>query len=177
MIIPPFCPNPRCSYHQSAPRNPSWFEKRGRYLTKSAGPIPRFSCNRCGKGFSERTFSINYFTKKLVDYHSLITLLSSSMGLRQISRFTHLSVATLSNRYERVARQAIALSEAISSTHKLTEDVVADEFETFSVSQYFPEFYHLLVGHSSQYLYFFSHMKIRRKGRMSAGVVQQNRNG
>lgn len=167
MFIPPFCPNPACPYHLKAPGSPAWFSHRGSYLTKSAGKIRRFYCTCCKRGFSERTFSIDYYTKKLVDYRKLLTLLSSSMGLRQISRFTSLSLATLSNRYERLSRQSLALHERISQTHEVGEDLVADEFETFSVSQYFPEFYHLLVGKDSQFLYFFTHMKFKRKGRMT----------
>lgn len=161
MFIPPFCPNPTCPYHLESPDSPSWFSNRGTYLTKSAGRIRRFCCSHCKKGFSERTFSIDYYTKKLVDYPKLLTLLSSSMGLRQISRYTSLSTGTLSNRYERLSRQSLALHEKISQTHEVGEDLVADEFETFSVSQYFPEFYHLLVGKDSQFLYFFTHMKFR----------------
>jgi len=167
MFTPPFCPSKHCEYHIKPPDSRFWYQKRGSYYTKSAGPIPRFSCNRCGRGFGRRTFSIDYFTKKLVDYHSLITFLSSCMGIRQISRATGLSIGTISNRIDRFARQAIGLSELISSSHTLSEDIAADEFETFSVSQFFPEYYHLLVGTDSQYLYFFTHMMIKRKGRMN----------
>ena len=167
MFIPPFCPNSHCAYHIRPPDSRSWFQKRGSYHTQSAGQIPRFSCTRCGRGFGRRTFSIDYFTKKLVDYHTLITFLSSCMGIRQISRATGLSIGTISNRFDRFARQAIALSELISRSHTLSEDLVADEFETFSVSQFFPEYYHLLVGKDSQYLYFVTHMMFKRKGRMS----------
>lgn len=171
-----------CSFRHSVPiravlttsnhRIPTRGTRKGAHITPSqqacpAGSIPRYSCNRCNRGFGRRTFSIDYFTKKLIDYPTLITFLASCMGIRQISRATGLSIGTISNRFDRFARQAIGLSELISSSHTLSEDLAADEFETFSVSQFFPEYYHLLVGTKSQYLYFFTHMKFKRKGRMS----------
>jgi transposase-like protein len=167
MYSPSFCPNARCAYHQKAPKTPNWYQRRGSYHTKSAGTIIRFCCNRCKHGFSERTFSIDYFTKKLINYRQLIQLISSGMGLRQCARFLGLSVATVTNRIERFARQSIGLSEAVLGTHTLKEDVAADELESFSVSQYFPEYYHLLAGVDSQFLYFTTHMNFKRKGRMS----------
>ena len=98
MFIPPFCPNKHCACHIKPPDFHSWYQNRGSYHTQSAGLIPRFSCTHCGRSFGRRTFSIDYFTKKLVDYHTLITFLSSCMGIRHISRATGLSIGTISNR-------------------------------------------------------------------------------
>jgi hypothetical protein len=47
------------------------------------------------------------------------------------------------------------------------EDVVADGFESFCRSQYFPNNITLLVGSSSQYVYAADHVTLRRKGRMT----------
>jgi hypothetical protein len=49
----------------------------------------------------------------------------------------------------------------------LNEHLVADGFESFTVSQYFPNNINLLVGKESQYLYGCNYVGIRRKGRMS----------
>jgi hypothetical protein len=47
------------------------------------------------------------------------------------------------------------------------EDLVADGFESFCRSQYFPNNITLLVGASSQYVYAADHVTLRRKGRMT----------
>jgi hypothetical protein len=43
---------------------------------------------------------------------------------------------------------------------------VADGFESFDVSQYFPNNITIMAGEESQFLYAFSHTTIRRKGSM-----------
>ena len=50
---------------------------------------------------------------------------------------------------------------------KVKEDLVADGFESFAKSQYFPHNIHILVGSRSQFLYFFNHVAFKRKGRMT----------
>jgi hypothetical protein len=59
--------------------------------------------------------------------------------------------------------------------HTLQEALVADGFESFTVSQYFPNNIHLLVGKDSQYLYGCNYVSIRRKGRMTD--AQRGRRG
>jgi hypothetical protein len=44
---------------------------------------------------------------------------------------------------------------------------VADGFESYCVSQYFPNNIHLLVGQRSQFVYAENHVTLRRKGRMT----------
>jgi hypothetical protein len=50
---------------------------------------------------------------------------------------------------------------------ELAENLVADGFESFAVSRYFPNNVHLLAGSESQFLYFCDYVSIRRSGRMS----------
>jgi len=51
---------------------------------------------------------------------------------------------------------------------RLAEHLVADGFESFDRSQFFPNQINLLVGKQSQYLYGVTHTTIRRKGCMTA---------
>ena len=50
---------------------------------------------------------------------------------------------------------------------ELSENLVADGFESFVVSQYFPNNFNILVGKDSQYVYHFDYVQLRRKGRMT----------
>jgi len=79
-----------------------------------------------------------------------------------------ISPATLTNRIDRLARQYIAFHTDQMARLKLKEDLAADGFESFCVSQYFPNNIHLLVGEDSQLVYAFSYVLLRRKGRMTA---------
>jgi hypothetical protein len=59
------------------------------------------------------------------------------------------------------------MHEFLMADLKLSENLVADGFESFDRSQYFPNNINLLVGQDSQYLYGVTHTTIRHKGRMS----------
>jgi hypothetical protein len=59
------------------------------------------------------------------------------------------------------------MDSRLSSTRKPNEDLAADGFESFCVSQYFPNNIHLLVGEKSQFVYATDHVTLRRKGRMT----------
>ena len=71
------------------------------------------------------------------------------------------------SRISRLARQAIAVHTLLREDFSLIEDLVADGFESFTGSQYFPNNIHLAVGKDSQYLYGIDYAHIRRKGRMT----------
>jgi hypothetical protein len=49
----------------------------------------------------------------------------------------------------------------------LAEPLVADGFESFVLSQYFPNNFNFLVGKDSQYVYYFNYVQLHRKGRMT----------
>jgi hypothetical protein len=51
--------------------------------------------------------------------------------------------------------------------HPYSENLVADGFENFECSQYFPSHLNLLVGAESQFLYALTHVTLRRKGKMT----------
>ncbi len=167
-FTPPFCANPQCEHHLHHASDPyrdyvAW----GSYDTRAFGEVPRFRCSACGKTFSAQTFQVNYWLKKTYPYDDLVVRLASCSSLRAISRASKLSVKSVQNRIARGSRQVLALESRLSSLRTPSEDLAADGFESFCVSQYFPNNIHLLVGSESQFVYEADHVTLRRKGRMT----------
>ena len=165
MRSPPFCPNPSCTNHTWQPKR-TWFWKAGHYHTNAFGTIQRFICLACFHRFSSQSFSIDYFVKKKINYHIIDKQLRSTGSIRDLSRDLHCSTDTVINRISRLAKNAIAVHTQLCATAPYQEDLVADGFESFCVSQYYPNNITLLAGKQSQYLYFANYCTLRRKGRM-----------
>ena len=165
MFIPPHCPNPECDLYYQAPIT-SWYRKISPYKTKTFGFVPRFICSSCHRSFSTQTFSIDYYAKKQLPYQTIHNQINAGSGLRNIARNFHVSPRTIRNRINRLARNAILIHETLLHQFPLNEDVAADGFESFCVSQYFPDNYHILVGKDSQFVYRWNYVTLRRKGRM-----------
>jgi hypothetical protein len=132
-----------------------------------SGTLLRYRCPACGRTFSERTFSIDYYTKKTIDYDEILERQASGESMSAMARNLHCSSNSLENRIERLGRNALVLQERLQRSRPLAEDLVADGFESFDTSQYFPNNINILVGKESQNLYAFSHATIRRKGCMT----------
>jgi len=158
-----FCPNSRCINHVPAPST-GWFHLYGTY--NSCGEThQRYCCNHCGKTFSLRTLSIDYWTHRRIDYTELVTHFASGYSVRALARYFHTNTQTIQNRFGRLARNSIAVFTAMHHHVQLTEHLVADGLEGFCVSQDFPNNIHLLAGKQSQFLYGFNYALMRRKGR------------
>ena len=170
MKRPPFCPNPKCSNHhyQAAEAAGVFWIRKGSYTTQVSGEVQRFRCRLCGRGFSERTTSIDYFAKKALDYPEIHRATCASESVSSIARHLGCSVASVVNRQDRLGRNCLAMQARLLEGHRLEEDLVADGFESFDRSQYFPNAINILVGAQSQHLYGFTHATLRRKGRMTA---------
>lgn len=167
-FTPPFCRNPTCAYHHPSPESPyTAFERWGSYWTKAFGRVPRFRCTSCGTTFSRQTFRVDYWLKRCYDYIDLTERLASCSSIRALGRAYHVAGKSIQNRIGRAARQVIAFEAKLSCCRSPKEDLVADGFESFCVSQYYPNNIHLLVGASSQFVYTADHVTIRRKGRMT----------
>jgi hypothetical protein len=166
---PEFCPNPSCSYHFNVPQDSRnvWFKRAGFHPTKVVGPVQRFSCVICGKGFSERTFQLDFYTKKNIDYQDIYHRNASGENVSAMSRNLECSPQVILNRLERLSRNCLAMQHRLYSESPLHENLCADGFESFDRSQYFPNHISVLVGSQSQHLLAFSHTTIRRKGRMT----------
>ena len=165
---PPFCARHSCIHHQSTQATPyRAFVPWGFYSTKAFGEVPRYRCTTCGKTFSRQTFRLDYYAKRILSYEDIVQRLSSCESLSAIGRALGASTDTISNRLSRAARQALARSSDLFAFLHPDEDLVADGFESFCHSQYFPNNITLLVGSSSQYVYAADHVTLRRKGRMT----------
>jgi len=174
-MLPPFCPYKSCVHHHDRkPCGRPWYRKRGWYTTVQGKRVQRFQCLSCRRSFSTRTFSIDYFTHKHLVYQRILTHLSSCSGIRDIARDMKVSPSTILNRISRLARQTIAVHHELSMQLKLGESLVADGFESYAVSQYFPNTIHLLAGKDSQFWYASDYAHLRRKKAM--GEWQNSRN-
>lgn len=174
MTRPPFCPNKSCSFHID-PDSPQaaelsgrrWYKRNGTYHTMIRGPVVRFKCLVCGCGFSEQTFSLDYFVKRTIDYRGLWKLLRSCVSVRSASRTLGCSCDSVTNRSSRLARQCISAHARLLAATELGENQAADGFQSFAVSQYFPNNIHLLVGSKSQLVSFGDYVTLRRSGQMT----------
>ena len=174
MHTPPFCPNPDCTHHRHHERSRTekqrigtWFWRKGLRHSACAGSFQRFQCITCKRFFSERTFSIDYRVHQIVSYRDLVKDVSSRVSLAATHRNRGISPAVRRNRIARLARNCIALHAACASHLKTPEDLIADGFVSFEVSQYYPSNLHILIGANSEYLFSLDHVTIRRTGRMS----------
>ena len=168
MFVPPFCPYSTCRNHIE-PTIPFWFRPYGFHLTKAFGPVPRFKCLHCGKTFSTQTFSIDYYAKRVIDYHDLGGRHSGSMSLRGTARALKSSCDTVQNRLERLDRQFLALHAALSSQASRSEPICIDGFVSFDVSQFFPSEITIAITGDTQFVLDLSHATRRRSGTMTPG--------
>ena len=172
MKYPPWCPNKHCpNYHQP---EGLWYIKNGFYHNHKSGKVQRYTCLSCGTGFSSETFSIDYCTKLKVSYTTILQHITTSSGIRDLSRILRVSCATVLNRIARLARQAMAAA-AVLTPYTIHEDVVADGIESFVRSQYLPNSITILAGKTSQFWFMSDYAQLTRKGRMTA--YQKTKNG
>jgi len=169
MAKPPFCPKEKCIHHRKEHSEGQWYVRRGYYTTIRGKRIQRYQCKACRRTFSDRTFSVDYYEKKHLPYWRLLLYLCSGMGMRALARAFRCSPKTVANKIGRLARQILAITCTLQSRIRLNEDLVADGFESFVVSQYFPNTFTFLVGKKSQYVYCCIYAHLRRKGRMTEG--------
>ena len=164
----PFCPNPICILHTpNHPQDADWYVNAGTYSTLAFGTVDRFRCTECGRYFSEQTFSIDYYAKRTLPYRELFHLLYTTSSIRDMARAFGVRPETVMNKLSRLARGCLKRLAELRVLLTLNEDLVADGFENYTVSQFFPCSINLLVGKRSQLVYWFDHVTLRRKGRMS----------
>ncbi len=162
----PFCPNPDCLFHDKAPEH-SWFYRYGSYVTQAFGTISRFRCSSCGTTFSQQTFSTHYYAKKLVDLAAVFERQCEAQSERAIARSLGLSCASVQNRLDRLARQALALHASLRPLANPHEDVCVDGFVSFDVSQFFPNELTFSITSNSRFILDLSHASRRRSGPMT----------
>lgn len=168
MTKPRFCPRPGCPNHTVGRPTGHWYHSAGTYETLAFGTVQRFRCDRCGKYFSTQTFSIDYYGKRTIPYPRLLNHLITTSSIRDMARDFSVSVDVVLNKLSRLARNCIAVLQQLQREVVLDEDMAADGFESFTVSQFFPCHINLLAGKKSQLVYWVDYVTLRRKGRMTA---------
>jgi transposase-like protein len=91
------------------PVKPNWYIHFGFHYAKAFGLVPRYRCRSCRKTFSDQTFSIDYYAKKVIDYRDFLTRHSHSESVRALGRSLKVSCGTVLNKFDRLSRQAVAL--------------------------------------------------------------------
>ena len=168
MHAPPFCPSSACQNHwPDIPRPANWYVCDGHYRTRRGGRVRRYRCKSCGRGFSESTFSLDYYAKKRVNLYRLRNLLTNGSSMRAAARQLHVSTGAITRRVMLLARQALATHAWLSKDLVPHEPFVADGFQSFWVSQYHPNHFNLLAGADSQYLFAMTQATLRRFGTMT----------
>ena len=163
----PHCPNKDCDNHKKPPKNTSWYRKAGFYWTQVNGKKPRYACKSCGKTFTSRTFSIDYFAKKNIDYQELLNQQISASGINDMARKFHCNTGTVQNRIRRLSHQLQGAMALYLHDHKIKENLAADGLESFVESQFFPTNINILIGKKSQFIYFIDSYYFKRKGNMT----------
>lgn len=167
MDIPPFCPNSRCINHLT-PIAKVWQRKTGFHSTVNFGRIQRYRCLSCGKTFSERTFSIDFYSKRAFDYRDLASRHNEGMSQRGISRAMGSSCGSVQLRIDKLARQAVAMHEALRPDAAHFEDICIDGLVSFDVSQYFPSEITIAISRETHFFIDISHATRRRSGTMTS---------
>lgn len=172
MIKPPFCPIPTCVNHHTPPPT-QWWTRSGFHHTEAFSEIPRFRCKACNHTFSSQTFSTHYYAKRVINLRTLEQLNASSMSLRALSRHYAASCATIQNRVDRLARQAIALHAALRPLASRYEWTCFDGFVSFDGSQYFPSDIGISLTSDSQFILTLTHATTRRSGRKTESQAKK----
>ncbi len=166
-FVPPFCPNPRCRYHNG--ERALWRWSHAGYYTRQARPhrIARFRCDHCGRNFSTQTFSTTYWLRFPKRLHPVAHRLLGGSALRQIAREFHASPQSIQNLAVRLGRHALLYHLAHGPKGPIHEPLALDSFQSFEYSQYHPTLFHLLAGRESHFFYTFTDSERRRSGRMT----------
>lgn len=172
MVNPPFCPNPGCHHHSDPPAQ-RWWVGAGFHSTLCSGKVRRFRCLSCGRSFSERTFSIDYYAKKTVDYRKLEGLAGASMCVRALGRAMGLSCDSVQNRFDRLSRQSLACHTRLRSKAGNYDSVSIDGFVSFDRSQYFPNEVTIALTSRARYVLSFTHASLKRSGMMRVSQKQR----
>ncbi|MFW5769070.1 MAG: hypothetical protein ACOCYA_03345 [Spirochaetota bacterium] len=94
-------------------------------------------------------------------------MLYTTSSIRDMARAFCVKPDTILNKLSRLARNCLERLVKLNNLLELREDLVADGFENFTVSQFFPCSINFLVGKRSQFVYWFDYITLRRKGRMT----------
>jgi len=164
---PPFCPRPDCRGHWGAT---NWSYRKAGFHFRKRRPfrVQRYNCRLCNASFSFQSFQVSYWKKRPDLLAPVFLRVLACSAYRQIARELGVSHTTVMGIAAHLGRHSLLFQEQLLRKLKLDEPVVADGFETFEYSQYFPFHFNVAVGAESHFLYRFTDSPLRRKGRMTA---------
>ena len=166
---PPHCPNPKCSYHKHFVSCRDYIRK-GSFRRRSVPTfVRRFQCKHCGIHFSSQTFSTTYWQKRPELTAQLLLKVSGGMAARQAARDLAVAPETVHRHLARLARHCLLFHLKACQAKAVDPVVVADGFESFEWSQYFPFHHNVLIESSSDFVVYCTDSELRRKGTMTAG--------
>ncbi len=165
---PPFCPNPCCKFHRDTE---GWKWMRDGFHGRRAAPhrIQRFRCGHCGRSFSTQTFATSYWLKRPELLPRVFSGLNSCGCLRQLGRWFEASPQTIRLHADRLGRHCLLFHDRMRPRRPVAGPLVLDGIQSFEYSQYYPTWYHLVVGQQSHFIHGFTDSELRRSGGMTAG--------
>ena len=129
--------------------------------------IRRFRCGHCGVTFSTQTFSTTYYLKRPELLTPCFHRLLACSGYRQIAREARCAPTTVMGQAARLGRHSLLYLAEHRPKGPIQEPLVIDGFESFAHSQFQPLHLNTVVGAESHYVYGFTMVILRRKGRMT----------
>ena len=166
--IPPFCPNPKCFYHNGSIEE--WPVKMIGYYRRQNPPfcVQRFLCRACKRSFSSQTFSQTYWQKRSDLDAKIIMKTVGGMANRQIARDLKVAPETINRHIARLGRHCFLFHQEHMRNAPPVKIVAVDGFESFELSQYHPIHHHVAVEKETDFFVYFTDSELRRKGRMTA---------
>ena len=135
--------------------------------------IQRWKCSSCGHSFSYQSFQTTYWLRRPELQLKIFHRILACSGYRQIARELCVSHTTVLRQTERLGRHCLLFQQRYRDQAILREPLVADGFESFEYSQFFPCHFHVGVGARTHFFYAFTDSELRRKGRMTAHQKQR----
>jgi hypothetical protein len=105
----------------------------------------------------------------MINLQVLLRQLSAGASVRALARFFSRSTGSIANRIDRLARQAMCTLNELVAMPTVAEDLAADGFRTFTVSQFFPCDVTVLIGCDTDTVYALDYALLRRSGSMRPG--------
>ena len=81
-----------------------WYRSAGAYGTFAFGTVLRFQCIHCRKYFSTQTFSLDYYSKRTLNYRRLFDHLITTSSIRDMARDFSVSA------YVRARKKQVSIS-------------------------------------------------------------------
>jgi transposase-like protein len=165
-LIPPYCPNPRCVFHQGT--EAPFFIKNGFCKTdKPPFTNQRYKCRHCRQQFSANTFKLDFRRRKIDLHEKVLNWSMNGMSNNSVARQLKIAEGTVRNRLKVLAQQSLFF-EKENYPKEIKENVAYDGFETFTHSQFSPCYINTAVGSDSLFIYHNTFSPLNRKGRMTS---------